>query len=171
MLPFIEETSGKLRYFHIRCWQHQSSTPIIFRYNWEVAENLSIITSKLPQLLRKTLPHCYWQSHTDQFKGSASYNSSGWEPCRCHRKQAISRIPLFRRRGFVKHLAFWLKIWSVVGLKKINQNQPLQTWNSFPSSFCFSGGKKNGRASPLVTIFSFDFLTGMNSLCQTLWNN
>lgn len=63
---FIEETSGKLRYFHIQCWQHQSSTPIIFRYNWEVIENLSIITSKLPQLLRKTLPH-YSGSHTQTY--------------------------------------------------------------------------------------------------------
>lgn len=120
MLYFIEETSGKLRYFHIRCWQHQSRTPSIFRYNWEVIENLSIITPKLPQLLRKTLSLCHWQSHTGPFEGSDSYNSSGWESRCCHRKQAISRIPLFRAKAFVKHLAFWLKIWSMVGLKKIN---------------------------------------------------
>lgn len=120
MLYFIEETSGKLRFFHIRCLEHQSSTPIIFRYNWEAIENLSIITSKVPQLLRKTLPHRHWQPHTDLFRSSASYNSSGWEPhCYC-RKRAISRMPLFRRRAFVKHLAFWLKIWSMVRLKKIN---------------------------------------------------
>lgn len=106
MLYFIEETSGKLRYFHIRCWQHQSSTPIIFRYNWEVIENPSIITSKVPQLLRKTLPHRHWQPHTDLFEGSASYNSSGWESRHYCRKRVISRIPLFRRRPFVKHLAF-----------------------------------------------------------------
>ena len=119
MLYFIEETSGRLRYFYIRCLQHQSSTPIIFRYNWEVIENLSIVSSKVPQLLRKTLPHLHWQPHTDLFKGSDSYSSSGWESCHYHRKRAIFRTPLFKRSAFVKHLAFWLKIWSMVGLKKI----------------------------------------------------
>lgn len=119
-LYFIEETSGKLRYFHIWCWQHQRSTPVIFRYNWEVIENLSIIISKVLQLLRKTLLHRHWQPHTDMFDASASYNSRGWEPCSYHRKWKISRIPLFRRRDFVKYLSFWLKILSMVGLKNIS---------------------------------------------------
>lgn len=156
MLYFIEETSGKLRYFHIRCWQHQSSTPIILRYNWEVIENLSIISSKLPQLLRKTLPHHHWQPHTDLSEGSASYNSSAWESHSYRRKWAIFRICLFRRRAFVKHLAFWLKIWSTVGLKKISSVAEMNSCE-FEARCLVPPVSLGGRASPLLTAFGLIF--------------